>query len=242
MANGNIIDQYRAERAAYKDSVRTLRTNIQFADIDNGVHTIVITSVMPSEGKSLTSITLAISMTEYGKRTLLVDADCRRPTLAGMLKQRPSVGLPQVLAGTVSLLDAIVPTAQEGLFFLDSETLANPVEVLSSKRCSELIAEMRKHFDVIIFDTPPLCSFIEAAVLSSKVDGTVLIVSPGMTDADKAVEAIGQLKKANAKILGVVLNGVPDSYISDYYYRRKKKSVIKKNPLFVKKMKKKSNK
>lgn len=222
MANGNIIDQYRAERAAYKDSIRTLRTNIQFADIDNGIHTIVVTSVMPSEGKSLTSATLAISMTEYGKRTLLVDADCRRPSLAGMLKQRPSVGLPQVLAGTVSLLDAIVPTAQEGLFFLDSETLANPVEVLSSKRCSDLIDEMRKHFDMIIFDTPPLCSFIEAAVLSSKVDGTVLIVSPGATDADKAIESVNQLKKANAKILGVVLNGVPDNYISDYYYRRKK--------------------
>lgn len=234
MANGNIIEQYRAERTAYKDSIRTLRTNIQFADIDNGIHTIVVTSVMPSEGKSLTSATLAISMTEYGKRTLLVDADCRRPSLAGMLKQRPSVGLPQVLAGSVSLLDAIVPTAQEGLFFLDSETLANPVEVLSSKRCSDLIAEMRKHFDIVIFDTPPLCSFIEAAVLSSKVDGTVLIVSPGATDAEKAVEAVSQLKKANAKILGVVLNGVPDNYISDYYYRRKKgfknsnKSIIKK--------------
>lgn len=241
MANGNIIEQYRAERAAYKDSIRTLRTNIQFADIDNGIHTIVITSVMPSEGKSLTSATLAISMTEYGKRTLLVDADCRRPSLAGMLKQRPSVGLPQVLAGTVSLLDAIVPTAQEGLFFLDSETLANPVEVLSSKRCSDLIAEMRKHFDIVIFDTPPLCSFIEAAVLSSKVDGTVLIVSPGVTDADKAVEAVNQLKKANAKIIGVALNGVPDNYISDYYYRRKK-GFKNSNSNILKKKKKKKKK
>ncbi len=241
MANGNIIEQYRAERAAYKDSIRTLRTNIQFADIDNGIHTIVITSVMPSEGKSLTSATLAISMTEYGKRTLLVDADCRRPSLAGMLKQRPSVGLPQVLAGTVSLLDAIVPTAQEGLFFLDSETLANPVEVLSSKRCSDLIAEMRKHFDIVIFDTPPLCSFIEAAVLSSKVDGTVLIVSPGVTDADKAVEAVNQLKKANAKIIGVALNGVPDNYISEYYYRRKK-GFKNSNSNILKKKKKKKKK
>lgn len=239
MANGNIIEQYRAERTAYKDSIRTLRTNIQFADIDNGIHTIVITSVMPSEGKSLTSATLAISMTEYGKRTLLVDADCRRPSLAGMLKQRPSVGLPQVLAGSVSLLDAIVPTAQEGLFFLDSETLANPVEVLSSRRCTDLIAEMRKHFDIVIFDTPPLCSFIEAAVLSSKVDGTVLIVSPGATDADKAVEAVDQLKKANAKILGVVLNGVPDNYISDYYYRRKKGFKNSNKGLIKKKKKKK---
>ncbi|MBQ9833458.1 MAG: CpsD/CapB family tyrosine-protein kinase [Clostridia bacterium] len=235
---GNIITQYHAERAAFKDSIRTLRTNIQFADIDNGIHSLVITSIMPSEGKSLTSVTLAISMTEYGKRTLLVDADCRRPSLAGMLKQRPSVGLPQVLAGTVPLLDAIVATNQEGLFFLDSETLANPVEVLSSKRCSDLIAEMRQHFDMIIFDTPPLCSFIEAAVLSTKVDGTVLVISPGVTDSDKAVEALGQLKKANAKILGVVLNGVADNYISDYYYRRKK-GLKNTNPVIAKKSKKK---
>lgn len=127
-----------------------------------------------------------------------------------------------MLAGTVPLLEALVPTNQEGLFFLASETLANPVEVLSSRRCTEVINEMREHFDMVIFDTPPLASFIEAAVLAAKVDGTILVLSPGFSDRNTAAEAFNQLKKANAKVLGVVFNNVTDSYISNYFYHRRK--------------------
>ena len=221
----SMIRRYNTERAAFKDAVRALRTNLQFADVDNGIKTIVVTSVMPDEGKSVLSISLAIAMTEIGKRTLLVDADCRRPSLAGCLLQHPSTGLPHVLAGTVSYMDAIVPTTQEGLFFLDSEPLANPVEVLSSNRCTSLIGQLRELFDVIIFDTPPLGFFIDAAVLSSKVDGTILVTSLGVTNKQKVPEVIKQLTKANAHILGIAINNVADHYLKDYYYRRKNKGL-----------------
>lgn len=227
----SIIDNYRAGKSNLQDAIRTLRTNIQFAGFNGKMQTIVITSVMPHEGKSSIALYLGIAMAEMGKETVVVDADCRRPMISNYLKQRPQKGLMDVMSNETDIDSAITATSQPGLYFLDTKTLANPVEVLSSKRFREVMKSLEERFDTIIIDTPPLFSFIEAAVLAQQADGTVLVIRPGQTEIKAAQEVVEQLNKANAKIIGVVLNGVPrnDSgyyYYNSYYYRngrRKKK-------------------
>lgn len=215
----NIVEQYRTSKSGLQDAIRRLRTNIQFSSVDKPVQSIVVTSVMPHEGKSSVSAYLAIAMAETGKKTLIIDCDCRRPMIASYFKQRPPYGLTEVIAGEVLPEHAVSQTAQENLFFIDTKTLANPVEVLGSKRFADVFAGLKQSFDMIILDTPPLCSFIEAALLAREADGTVLVIRPGATEIAAAKEAVAQLEKAEARLLGVALNGVKESG-THYYYSR----------------------
>ncbi len=219
----NIITQYNNSGTILRDSIKTLRTNIMFSSVDKPIKTIVITSVVPHEGKSTVTIFLGIAMAESGRRTLLVECDCRRPMLQNYLKIRPENNLIELLSRQVTTEQAIVPTGVPGLDLLSSSVLANPVEILGSERFQKVLEELQKTYDVILLDTPPLGSFIEAAVLSAKADGVALVLQPGTTDISAAQSVVAQLEKAKARILGVVLNGVDvsggDYYYSDYYYR-----------------------
>lgn len=219
MVNSNAIEQYYGFDGGIRESIKTLRSNIQFAGIDTPIRTITVTSVLPNEGKSFVSIALAISMAEAGKRTLLVESDFRRPSLSGRLRVRAEVGLMQYLSSSISLENAVIPTSRDGLYLLDLETRsANPAEILSSQRFSQAIAEMRERFDIVIFDTPPLGSFIDAAILGAQSDGTILVTQSGACDISSVKRVLDQLEKAKAKVLGVVLNKTKQRTDSDYYY------------------------
>ncbi len=225
-----IVTQYNNSSTILRDAIKTLRTNIMFSSVDKPIKTIVLTSVVPHEGKSTITIFLGMAMAESGRRTLLVECDCRRPMLQNYLKMRPEHNLIEVLSRQVSSEEAIVSTGVPGLDLLSSSVLANPVEILGSERFQKVLEELQKTYDAILLDTPPLGSFIEAAVLSAKADGVALVLQAGATDIAAAQSVVAQLEKAKARILGVVLNGVDvtggEYYYSDYYYRdgkRKKK-------------------
>ncbi|MEG1772250.1 MAG: CpsD/CapB family tyrosine-protein kinase [Clostridia bacterium] len=226
----SVIDSYMRGSLRLRDSIKILRTNIQFAGIDDEIKSIVVTSTNKGEGKTTTSCNLAIAMAEAGKRTLLVEADCRHPMLGNRLKIRPKLGFVSHLYGKTSLDDIITATELPGLFLLDAEPhISNPVEIIDSNKFTVMMAELRDKFDMVIYDTAPLGSFIEAALIAARADATIIIIAPGMTDIEKVKGVLEQLKKANARVLGAVLNGIEverTNYHYDYYYygnRDKKK-------------------
>lgn len=223
----NLIDQYNNAGTALHDSIKTLRTNIGFSSMDKEIKTMVVTSVIPHDGKSTVTVFLGMAMAESGQRTLLIECDCRRPMLQNYLRLRPEHGLMDVLARRVPVEKAIVPTSVTRLDLLSSIVFSNPVEVMGSNRFQSVIEELQSSYNVILFDTPPLGSFIEAAILASKADGTILVLRSGSTDVTAAQAVVAQLEKAKAHVLGVVLNGVESSrdeyYYADYYYRNGEK-------------------
>lgn len=215
--------------ALARDAFRTLRMNISFSGGEKDVKTIVVTSAIPTEGKTTVSIGLGVSMAEAMKNTLVIECDCRRPSVGNRLRIRPPFNWIDVLYQQAELNDAIVPTACPNLYFLDAEPgLVHSVELLNSGRFQEMIEEIKTHFDVVIFDTPPLGSFIDAAVLAEHADGAVVVVNAGSREVRLLQETIEQLKKANARIMGIVLNKVNAQHKSyyrygDYYYRNRDK-------------------
>lgn len=214
-----MIEQYHQMDGSARDAVKTLRTNIQFASIDRPIKTIVITSVVPHDGKSTTALFLGISMAEEGKKTLIVETDYRRPMVARKLGMHAPKGIMALLAGEASVEEAVEPAGMENLYFLDCEALViNPVELINSRKFAQLIEQLGEQFDAVIFDTPPLGLFIDAALIAAQADGTVMIFTPGRSDYRKAQQVMDQLEKANARVLGAVLVGVEKKHSGKYYY------------------------
>lgn len=215
----NIIDKYYQTRSSVREAIKTLRTNIMFSRLDTDIKTLVLTSPFASEGKTSICCFLGIAFAESGKRVLLVETDCRRPTLANLFRQRPQYGSLQVIYGEVSVLEAASETRQKGLYLMDcGGKITNPVEFVNSKRFGAFIKEAKKHFDIILFDTPPLGSFIDAALLAAQADGTILVMQPGRAQGSAVKAVVDQLRKVDARILGVVLNRVGGGDNGNYYY------------------------
>ncbi len=204
------------------EAIKTLRSNIKFSGIDNPIKTIVITSSIPGEGKSTISHFLAIEMAKAGNKTLIVECDLRRPTQGNLFKVRPKKGLTKYLSGECTLEEAASATNTENLYFLDVDSkVVNPVEMLGSDRFKKAMEEMKEKFDIVIFDTLPLVSFIEGALVAANADATIVVVRAGYTPQRAVLLSIDQLEKANARIIGTVLNGIEDSESGQYYGYRK---------------------
>ena len=200
-----------------RDAFRTLRMNVSFCGKD--IKTLVVTSATPNDGKTTVSIGLAGSIAESMKNVLIIECDCRRPSVGNRLKLRPKKNWIDVIYNNATLEEAIVETSCKNLYFLDAEPgLVHSVELLSSGRFWEMVEELRKHFDMIIFDTPPLGAFSDAAVLASKADGTALVITYGAKDIRLIKNVIEDLKAAKANILGIVLDRVK-AYKTSYYYK-----------------------
>ncbi len=215
----NIVDKYYQTRSSVREAVKTLRTNVLFSRLDTPLKTIVITSPTASEGKTSITCFLGIAFAETGKRVLLVETDCRRPMLANLFRQHPPLGSLQVIYGEATVMEAAVETRQKRLYLMDcGGKITNPVEFVNSRRFAAFVEEARKCFDIILFDTPPLGAFIEAALLASQCDGTILVIQPGRVQATLMQQVVEQLKKANANILGVVMNRVNEAEAGHYYY------------------------
>lgn len=195
------------------EAYRTIRTNIGFANPDCPAKTILVTSSVPREGKSTIASNLGIIMAHLDKKVLLVDADLRKSVLAKVFGVEKDKGITDILVKKVDWSSVINSTKIENLDLLASGKIPpNPSELLGSQRMDALIKELQKNFDYIIFDAPPVVSVTDAVILSSKLDGVLLVVEANRTNKLALSHAKENLMRVNAKILGVILNKVPSGY------------------------------
>ena len=201
------------------ESFRRLRTNLQFIDVADHPKTIVITSSLPGEGKSTTSINLAITLADAGARVVLVDADLRRPSVAEYLGIEGSVGLTTVLIGRAALLDVVQPWGNGQLHVLPSgQVPPNPSELLGSRAMVTLLDTLTQLYDLVLIDTPPLLPVTDAAILSKLTGGALVVVGAGKLQRQQLVEAMGALETVGARVLGVVLNRLAKTPSDSYTY------------------------
>ena len=204
-------------RSPVAESYRSLRTNLAFARARQNIKTLVLTSPGPADGKSTTVANLAITFAQQGQRTLLIDGDLRRAVLDKTFSVPRSPGLTEVIVGQAELEHAVNATAVPNLFVLGSGQFPpNPSELLGSSAMANVIREANEQFDVVLFDSPPLLAVTDAAVLSTMVDGTILVVRMGSTARQAVRRALGQLHAVHARVLGTVMNDV-DLRRSSYY-------------------------
>ena len=207
-------------RSPISEAYRTLRTNLDFAGLDRALKTLVVTSAGVSEGKSTTLANLAIVSAQAGRRVILVDADLRRPTLHQVFGFANDAGLTTMMMDDAALASPpLNQTGVDGLSVLTSGPLPpNPAEVMGSRRMEEIIAALAERADQVLFDTPPVVAVTDAAVLATKVDGVVLVISAGHTRRDHARTAIQRLEQINARLVGAVLTNVQvDTGLKGYY-------------------------
>jgi len=210
-------------RSPRAESFRTLRTNVQFVDLDDSVRSVTITSAMPSEGKSTTAANLAITMAENGARVVIVDADLRRPRLDDVLGVEGAVGLTDVLIGQAELDDVVQPWGTGGLHVLPAGRVPpNPAELLGSARMRALVEYLASDYDYVIIDAPPLLPVTDAALLARLTDGALIISASGRASRNQLRTALDALASVGGRTLGVVMTMLPTkgagAYGSGTYY------------------------
>ncbi|MBS1252171.1 MAG: Tyrosine-protein kinase YwqD [Anaerolineales bacterium] len=212
----------RQPRSPISEAYRTLRTNLEFSAVDTGLRTLLVTSPNPQEGKTTTAGNLAVVMAQGGKDVILVDADMRRPMVHNLFGQSNNYGV------TTAIMQADAPPCEylqetdvPNLRLMTTGSIPpNPAEVLGSHRMQEIVDQLKDEADVVIFDTPPALAVTDAAVLSTKVDGVVLVVEMGRTRREGAYRAMDALSRVDAPLLGAVLNRVSSGRGRGYYYYR----------------------
>ncbi|MEO5769871.1 MAG: polysaccharide biosynthesis tyrosine autokinase [Polyangia bacterium] len=203
---------------------RSIRTNILFMSPDHPPHTIVVTSPSPQEGKTTTTINLAVTMAEAGARVLIIDTDMRRPRLHRSFGVPNQAGISTVVVGNSTLDEVIKRTEVPNLDVLPCGPLPpNPSELLHAERFAQIIRDCAKRYDRVLLDSPPTSAVTDPAVLGNLCDGVLLVVKGGQTKRESAALARRQLLAAKAKILGVIVNEIDfsnPSYGYQYYYYR----------------------
>ena len=212
-------------RSAASEAYRTLRTNIQFAGLDQPQRTLVVTSASAGEGKTTTVANFGVVNAQAGARTCVVDADLRRPTLHRVFGLPNDRGLTTALIDGQPLAKYAQPTRIPGLSVLTSGPLPpNPAELVGSRRMRELLQQALADFDMVVCDTPPIVAVSDAVALAAQCDGVILVVRTGTVPQDVIKRAVGQIEAVKGRIVGVLLNRVDlrrDGYYYDYhrYYR-----------------------
>ncbi len=203
------------------EAFRTLRTNLQFVDAANHPRSIMFTSSLPGEGKTTTTANLAITMAASGARVCIIEGDLRRPRLLEYMGLDGSVGLTNVLIGQADLSDVLQQFTNTSVYVIGSGSVPpNPSELLGSAAMNETLRELESRFDVVIIDAPPLLPVTDAAVLSTIVGGTVVVVGAGLVNRDHLARALQSLDAVKGRVLGLVLNRLPTKGSDAYSYYR----------------------
>lgn len=217
MAEIDFITHYDS-RSPVSEAYRAIRTNLQFAGAGKQLKTLVFTSAIPGEGKSTTVANLAIAMGQDDKKILLIDCDMRKPVVHrrfGLLNR----GLSNCFAEDLPLKEVIQADVFPNLDVVTSGPVPpNPAELLGSKKMEALLQEAAETYDYVFLDMLPVLAVTDAALMSSRVDGTVIILGSGDIGPDEGKQAKELLEKVHANILGVILNKVPQHHKSGYYY------------------------
>lgn len=209
------------KRSPLAEAFRQLRTSVLLSSPGHAPKAIVVTSCVPAEGKSTTAINLAVTLAQTGARVLIIDADMRRPTIHSAFGIANERGLCNILANEMSeaeILSYIQQEGESGLYVLTSGPVPpNPAELVGSDQMQNLITHLKKTFDHVVIDSPPVASFTDGVLLSSICDGVVLVVHANECSRKVVLRSQQALEDVGAKILGVVLNRV-DTRSPDYYY------------------------
>jgi succinoglycan biosynthesis transport protein ExoP len=209
---------YLEPQSEMAEAYRALRTSILLSSAGGPPHSIVVTSPMPQDGKTMTSINIAIVLAQQGKKVLLVDADLRRPSVHQSFGLRQQLGLSNVLSGGVDAGTATVTTGQRNLFVMPAGALPpQPSELLSSALMQELLSRWRDEYDHVIIDSPPALSVTDAVLLSVQADAVLLVVRASQTTTGAVVRTRDLLLHVKCNLLGVVLNAVDLASLGDYY-------------------------
>lgn len=212
----HLLEHGRAIAEAY----RMLRTNIRFASIDEPLRSLLITSPKPNEGKSTIAANLAVVLAQEGYRTILVDADLRRPVQHQIWKVGNQAGLTTALLERENAVTQYLhETDVAGLYLLPSGPLPpNPSELVGSQRMGELLSELTEQADFVVLDSPPVLAVADTSLLASWVSGVLLVLRANITNIEATRAALKQLKGVQAKVLGTILNDVRSSRDGYYYY------------------------
>ena len=204
-------------RSPVTEAFRALRTNLEFAGVDRPLRTLLVTSPGPGEGKTTTATNLAAIIAQGDRNIVLLDADLRRPRVHRFLSLPNQVGLSDLFRGNLEVpsVKRVVNENEKMQVITSGNLPPNPAELLGSARMSQILDNITSFADVVIIDSPPAL-VSDAAILSAKVDGVILVLQPGKTNAASAVATLEQLQRADARVLGVVLNRIPRNR-ADYY-------------------------
>ena len=205
-------------RSPVSEAFRLLRTNLEFSGIDKPLRTILVTSAGPCEGKTTVSVNLAASIAQGGKSVILLDTDLRRPQIHTFFNLPNHAGFSDLFRGgnlSFKMVGHEFGSLKDAVVITSGNPPSNPTELLGSERMNQLLTSLKTSAEVIVLDSPP-SMVADAEILSAKVDGVILVVYPGHTQVNAALAAVEQMKRSGARILGVVLNRIPQN--DSYYY------------------------
>lgn len=201
------------------EQYRTIRTNLHFSSVDEALSSVLVTSAGPGAGKSITAANLAIVYAQQEKKTLLIDADMRKPTMHYTFRLGNLTGLSNVLIGESPLEQAVETSGVDFLDVLSCGPIPpNPSELLASRRMKEVLEHAKTLYDFIILDTPPVLAVTDAKVIANIVEGSLFVVRSGETNTEEATRGLKTIQDAEAKFLGAILNDVPKTSQSYYSY------------------------
>jgi len=215
---------YEDPKSPISESYRSLRTNISYASTtDKKIKSLLITSSQPGEGKSTTTANLAIAFAQLRKKTLLVDADLRKPVQHNVFGHPRGPGLSEYLIGEVTELDTIIHhTKVENLSILTAGGLPpNPSELLGSSAMSRLVEQLESEWDMVLFDSPPIVAVTDASMISNELDSIALVVKAGQTERTAVDRALDVVRNVKAPLIGTILNGASHESLGGkyaYYY------------------------
>ncbi len=216
------ILNFSGDDSVITESYRSLRTNLSFVSPDRPLHTVVVTSAGPGEGKSLTTANCAMAYAQMGKKTLLVDTDLRRPVIHHFFNMKREPGFSDLFIENPDYTVAIRPSGRENLDVITAGIFTpNPAELIGSHKMMHHIDYFQKHYDIIFFDTPPIVAVTDATLLGKKVDGVLLVIKSHHSDRQFVSRALSNLLNVGVKVWGAILNDIDltNRYSSYGYYK-----------------------